>query len=137
MRCVFERFADAGWFRALCQALGSQVRRMHAAGFAHNDLNWRNVLVVPDPVPQAWLFDCPNGRRWWPPLLGFHVAKDLTHLDKMGRRWLSARQRLRFFHAYTGHRPLRDADRALLRRVLQRPVDPKYLPPVPGSLPQP
>lgn len=123
-----EYFADRHWFRALVISLGTQVRRMHDAGFAHNDLNWRNVLVSPEPEPRTWIFDCPRGRRWFGPFRRYRVVKDLTHLDKLGRRWLSRSQRLLFFQAYCGHAVLTKADRRLLRRVLARPVHDKYQP---------
>lgn len=124
-----ERFSDARWFQALCDSLAPQLRKMHDAGFAHNDLNWRNILVLPDAEqPRTWVFDCPSGRRWVWPFLNFRIAKDLTHLDKMGRRWLRATQRMRFFMAYCGHRPLQRADKQLARTVLRRTVNAKYQP---------
>ena len=123
------RFADPVWFAALCDALALQVRQMHEAGFAHNDLNWRNILVSRDgSCPRTWIFDCPSGRRWVWPFLGFRITKDLTHLDKMGRRYLRATQRMRFFKAYCQCDRLSAADKRLVRKVLGRKVNAKYQP---------
>lgn len=102
---------------------------MHDGRFAHNDLNWRNILVRPDgDQPRVWLFDCPNGRRWVWPFLGFRIAKDLTHLDKMGRRYLRASQRWRFFRHYCRGMAKSPQAKALARRVLRRKVNNKYRP---------
>ncbi len=124
-----ERFAEPDWYDGLCRALAAQVRMMHDARFTHNDLNWRNILVVPGVLlPEVWVFDCPSGRRWVWPFLGFRIAKDLTHLDKMGRRHLRATQRWRFFKYYCrGLTKTREAKK-LAWKVLARNVAAKYRP---------
>lgn len=123
-----EKFADRDWFGRLCQLVGPPLQRLHAIGFAHNDLNWRNLLVTEEAGLKVYFFDSPRGRRWWWPFRLYRITKDLTHLDKMGRRYLSRSQRLRFYLAYRGHQRLTAADKRLLRRVLRRDVDPKYQP---------
>lgn len=40
---------------ALLEAVGAMIRRFHAAGLDHVDLNARNILVTPDQTP--WLID--------------------------------------------------------------------------------
>lgn len=123
-----DLFQDRVWFGELCHKLAAPLRRLHDIGFAHNDLNWRNVLLTLEPQLKVYFFDCPNGRRWVWPFRQFRIAKDLAHLDKMGRRYLSRSQRMRFYLAYAGHRRLGAADKRLLRLVLGRDVDVKYAP---------
>jgi len=40
------------------------TRSLHAHGFAHNDLKWRNLLVDDQPEPTVYLIDCPSGAFW-------------------------------------------------------------------------
>jgi hypothetical protein len=120
---------DRAWFGQLCDGLALPLRRLHDRGFAHNDLNWRNVLLTLAPALRVYFFDCPTGRRWIWPFRQFRIAKDLTHLDKMGRRHLRRSERLRFYLVYAGHARLDRHDKQLLRKVLQRDVSPAYLPP--------
>lgn len=123
-----HRFRDRAWFDQLCRQLALPLRKLHDYGFAHNDLNWRNVLITEHPQLRVYFFDCPTGRRWIWPFRDFRIAKDLAHLDKMGRRYLSRTQRLRFFLYYRGHARLDAADKKVLRRVLGRVLDAKYTP---------
>ncbi len=126
-----EALADSGnpclhdreWFRQLCLGLAGPLRRLHDLGFAHNDLNWRNILLTLEPQLVVYFFDCPAGRRWSWPFLSFRIIKDLTHLDKMGWRHLRRSERLRFYLIYAGRDRLNDHDKQLLRRVLQRDRD--------------
>lgn len=118
---------DRAWYADLCRKLGQPLRRLHDRGFAHNDLNWRNVLLTLEPSLTVYFFDCPTGRRWIWPFRSFRVVKDLTHLDKLGRRYLSRSQRLHFFVVYRGHERLDVADKRLLRRVLAREPGRKHV----------
>jgi len=45
----------------ILRAVGRLVRRLHAAGFVHPDLQLRNVLVTGAP-PEAWLLDVDSCR---------------------------------------------------------------------------
>ncbi len=111
---------ERAWYAELCRQLGSSLRCLHDRGFAHNDINWRNVLLTLEPGLTVYFFDCPTGRRWVWPFLGFRIVKDLTHLDKLGRCYLSRSQRLRFFLSYRGHDRLDAGDKRLLRRLIRR-----------------
>ena len=119
---------DSDWFLSLCRQLALPLRRLHDIGFSHNDLNWRNVLLTLEPELKVYFFDCPAGRRWWWPFRSFRVAKDLTHLDKLGRLYLRRSQRLRFYLVYAGRERLNASDKKILRRLLNRDVNPIYLP---------
>lgn len=92
--------ADAAWRRTVLKQVAEYARRLHRAGFIHNDLNWRNVLVNLEGAPEVYFIDCPSG-RWVPrPLRERGVVKDLAFLDKLGRQYLSRADRLRFYRYY-------------------------------------
>jgi tRNA A-37 threonylcarbamoyl transferase component Bud32 len=118
---------DRVWYAELCRQLALPLKTLHDTGFAHNDLNWRNVLLTLEPL-SVYFFDCPSGRRWFWPFRKFRLTKDLTHLDKMGRRYLSRTQRLRFYLTYAGHARLDPRDKRWLKQVLNREVSGKYQP---------
>jgi RIO-like serine/threonine protein kinase len=113
---IFEREK----FRLLAAQIADYTRRLHEAGFAHGDLNWRNILVSQDPaltVPQVYFFDSPAGRYWSWPFLEHRITKDLALLEKVARRGLSLRWRLWFYHQYTGRKKMTAADKRRLRRI--------------------
>lgn len=116
------------WFDSMSTKLAQAVAQLHQHRFAHNDLNWRNILVVPDDDPQVYLFDCARGRRWIAPFLRFRIVKDLTHLDKLGQVYLSRTQRLRFYLTYCGEQRLSAASKRRLRRLLTRQADARHQP---------
>ncbi len=116
------------WFNSLSTKLARAVAQLHQHRFAHNDLNWRNILVVADDDPQVYLLDCARGRRWIAPFLQFRIIKDLTHLDKFGQRYLTRTQRLHFYLAYCGERRLSAASKRRLRRILTRQADARHQP---------
>ncbi|OHV08941.1 hypothetical protein BH688_13190 [Kushneria phosphatilytica] len=54
---------------ALLEVTGRAIRRCHAAGLDHVDLNARNLLISESPEPQAWVIDLDRCRlraqgRW-------------------------------------------------------------------------
>ncbi len=112
------QFANRPWARAIMRQLASYVAALHRKQFVLHDLKWRNVLVTRSGPPQAFLIDCPSGRRTRGWLLRHGVVKDLASLDKMARRFLSRPDRLRFVLAYLGHARLDKSDKRLVRSVL-------------------
>lgn len=114
---VFGREA----FRELARQVADYTRHMHRHRFAHNDLDWRNILVVPPAANVSevavYFFDCPGGRFWLWPFLEYRIVKDLAHLDKIARECLPLRWRLWFYRQYTGRRKLTAADKRRLRRI--------------------
>lgn len=78
------------------------ARKLHDAGFIHNDFKWRNILVNDDVNPEVYLFDCPLGATKAWPFLKRGKIKDLACLDKVGRKLLSRTDRLRFYKWYRG-----------------------------------
>ncbi len=94
----------------LCRQMAGLVRRIHDAGFFHNDLVWRNILVTwtPPEPPKIWWIDCPRGGFSRQPR---RQLKDLASLDKMASKHCTRGERLRFLRAYGG-------DKTLAREVL-------------------
>jgi tRNA A-37 threonylcarbamoyl transferase component Bud32 len=105
-------------FRQLASLIADHVRKMHDSRFAHNDLDWRNILVAERPALRIYFFDCPCGSRWHWPFLGYRKMKDLAHLDKLARETLPASWRLWFYHQYTGRKRLTARDKKILRQVI-------------------
>jgi hypothetical protein len=111
-------FLDAAWRRAVLQRVADYARRLHQAGFIHNDLNWRNILVTLESPPEVYFIDCPSG-RWWPlPLRERGITKDLAFLDKLGRQYLSRADRLRFYCYYREISRLQPKDKRRIQRIL-------------------
>jgi hypothetical protein len=106
----------------ICQQLAAMTRRIHAAGFFHHDLVWRNVLVTwkPPARPKVWWIDCPRGQfdRVSPWRRG-RVLKDLASLDKSAVKYCSRGERVTFLRAYLGEKRLSAQGKHLLRDVLK------------------
>jgi hypothetical protein len=113
------RLKDRRWVAAVSRQLAQATRAMHAAGFAHNDLKWRNLLVDRNEPPHLYFIDCPAGTHWWGPFLEYRKIKDLACLDKVAKYQLSRPQRLRFYLDYVQRRHLTPADRKIVGKVLK------------------
>lgn len=112
------RLKDRSWVTEVSRQLAAATRTLHRAGFAHNDLKWRNVLVDRQEPPQLHFIDCPNGAFWGGPFLRHRIIKDLACLDKVAKSAVSRSQRLRFYLDYRQHARLTPADKAQVRKVL-------------------
>jgi len=78
---VFGETSPAGEARvAVLRAVGRLVRRLHAAGFVHPDLQLRNVLVAGAP-PEAWLLDVDSCR------VGRGAGDRRRNLSRFYRSW--------------------------------------------------
>jgi len=113
------RLKDGRWVAAVSRQLAQATRTMHAAGFAHNDLKWRNLLVDRNDPPQLYFIDCPAGSTWWGPFLDYRRIKDLACLDKVAKYQLSRPQRLRFYLDYVQRPRLTAADRKVVAKVVK------------------
>lgn len=110
----------------LVRRLAQQVANVHAAGFAHGQLYWRNVLVRFGPTgdPEFFFLDVRprrggrrlrRGGRWW--------LQELGHLAVSARPFTSRSERLRFMMEYHGvsrvsdhlKRQIRELDRLTAR----------------------
>lgn len=91
--------------RSLLASTADLVSRMHAPGFFHVDLQWRNLLVAEDESGRldVYVIDSARGglRRW-----GVHRAhgrlRDLSGLFKLARRRLSRREQVEWLRRYLG-----------------------------------
>jgi len=117
-------------FRQLARMIARYTQILHRHQFTHNDLDWRNILVVPanheTQAPDVYFFDCPGGRFWWKPFLEHRITKDLAHLDKLARQYLSLRQRLWFYHQYTGRKKLSAVDKRRLKKIARYYDESRY-----------
>ncbi len=113
------RLRDRRWVGEVAAQVARITRRMHDAGFAHNDLKWRNLLVTHGERPQVYLIDCPSGSTWWQPFLSYRVVKDLACLDKVAKYHLTRSQRLRFYLDYVQHTRLTVGDKKRVRRIVK------------------
>ena len=112
------RLRDAAWVRSVLAQVARHTRRMHDAGFVHNDLKWRNLLVNSGDKPTVFFIDCPNGGFWWGPFLRYRIVKDLACLDKVAKYHLTRTQRLRFFLEYIGQARLPAHEKKRVHKIL-------------------
>ena len=104
--------ANAQSRRAVLRQLAEMTRAIHQAGFFHNDLYWRNILVSLEKnrPPLVWWIDCPRGQfDRWSPWRRRRLLKDLAGLDKCGSRYCTRSERLDFAKTYLDKKSL-DAD---------------------------
>jgi hypothetical protein len=97
------------------------ARRLHDAGFCHNDLVWRNLLVTwPAPdAPKLWWIDCPRGHFLrWPWQRRRKRIKDLASAYKSAFRFCSRADQLRLILLYQGRSALDEPTKRLIRDVV-------------------
>ena len=117
-----DKFDEKHWREAIILQLAAITSKLHQARFCHNDLHWRNILVQQShasEAPKIFLIDCPSGKKLIWPLLNYRKLKDLANLDKLAPNYLSRTQRLRFFLLYRNSSKLTNADKKIVREVLQ------------------
>ncbi len=112
------RLGNFHWVDDVSRQVARITRIMHDAGFAHNDLKWRNVLVVDGSVPRVFLIDCPSGCYWGGMFLRYRMIKDIACLDKVAKYHLSRTQRLRFYLEYSRKQRLSDEDKRRIRKIV-------------------
>lgn len=113
-----ELFRDRAWVTHLLRAVAEYVRRIHADGFIHQDLKWRNILVVPEKTPKVYFIDCPSGGRtlcFWRKRL---LVKDLANLDRLAAQYLSRTMRLRFYLWYRDQTTLKPEDKRFITKIV-------------------
>ena len=101
----------------LLEKLSAILRKLHDAGFIHNDLRMRNVMVQDN---RLLLFDCPNGMvlRHVPVFSQRRKIKDLALLFEDARNLCSAPQMLRFFLHYAQADRLDEKHKKTIRQVI-------------------
>lgn len=113
-----QRLSNVACRRHIMNRIADIAATLHSAGFIHNDLKWRNILIGPESEPRVYLIDCPVGRVMFGPLRSRGITKDLACLDKVGRRVLSRTDRLRFYQAYRKTTTLSEGDKQRIGNVL-------------------
>jgi tRNA A-37 threonylcarbamoyl transferase component Bud32 len=103
----------------LRQQLAAFTRRIHRAGFFHNDLYLRNLLVTTESAePKLWWIDCPRGSfAHWLPWRRRRRLKDLACLDKAASQLCSKAERVAFIREYAGERRLSATAKRLIQDV--------------------
>ena len=112
------RLKSRSWVAHVSRQVARATRTLHDAGFAHNDLKWRNLLVDSGEQPTVYLIDCPSGCYWWGVFLQYRIVKDLACLDKVAKYNLTRTQRLRFYLDYAQQNRLSTMDKQRIRRIL-------------------
>jgi tRNA A-37 threonylcarbamoyl transferase component Bud32 len=104
----------------LIVAVARAVRQMHDHGFEHHDLFLRNMMVSGQDMKKLYLMDAPRAYKWPAFIMRRRRAVDLATLDAAATEVFTRSQRMRFMHIYLGHDRLSDADKQLIRQVLNR-----------------
>ncbi len=106
------RFAEHEWsrmprqrrdtvFRTIRGIVFDQLHRAHAARFFHQDLHWRNLLLLGDEETGYRVFwiDCPRARyqRW---RRHHAMLVDLSTLSRVASRYLTVRERFDSLRAF-------------------------------------
>lgn len=88
---------------AVIRRLARQVAHMHAAGFSHGQLFWRNIIIRPGPdgVYEFFFLDAQPPRRWQRLGSGGDWWQtELAHLNVSALPFISRSARLRFLLEY-------------------------------------
>lgn len=102
------------------RSLAGEIRRMHEAGFVHQDLFWRNVLVRPLSGErfEFYFLDASLGRRIRVPAWRREkIVHDLAALSVLAPDFCTRSDQLRFILTYLGADTLTADDRAWLTEV--------------------
>ena len=113
------KFNNRLWRAKVSFRLAGLVRQIHALGFIHNDLEWRNLLVSVGDLPEVFVIDCPAGRQIYLKGNRRGIVRDLALLDKMGRQVLSRTERLKFYLLYKQIETLSMQDKREVRRIIR------------------
>ncbi len=89
--------------RHLLRSTARIVAKMHATGFYHVDLQWRNLLVANSerPEPPVYVIDSTRGDlRRWRVYRAHGQLRDLSSLYKQARVWMTPTEQLRWLRDY-------------------------------------
>ncbi len=111
------------WRRALIERLAQDLRLMHEHRFFHLNLNFRNIMVVPDVdriPPTIYYIDATSARfspfSWE---LYHCLVKELAFLYRDSRPFFSHTERLHFLHCYLGRDRLTPSDKAFAAAIVR------------------
>jgi hypothetical protein len=86
--------------RALLCALGTEIARLHRAGFIHGDLTPFNIRIVVGEAPRFAFLDNERTRRNVVIGRGRHRLRNLVQLGRFALPCLTRTDRMRVFRAY-------------------------------------
>ena len=104
----------------LIEECARMVKVMHAHGFEHHDLFFRNIMISGQSMSNVYFFDCPCAFHWPQFIMKFRCVHDLATLDAAAGVIFSRSQRMRFMHQYLGVKRLSSKNKDLVRAVLKR-----------------
>lgn len=108
------------WVNNVSRQVAEASAVMHQHSFAHNDWKWRNILVSgSEQDPRICMIDCPAGTFWWGPFFEYRRIKDIACLDKIARRTLTIKQRIRFYQQYQSVKKLTPKHRRDIAKILR------------------
>lgn len=116
--------------RGILRALGSEIGRLHLAGFIHGDLTPFNVRIVVDEPLRFAFIDNDRTRRNILFARERHRLRNLVQLGRFALPGITRTDRMRVFRAYEAalhryhSRSLERRVAAMLRRRMQRVSDP-------------
>lgn len=110
-------FQQTDWRLAILFKLAEITRQLHAQGFIHTDLKWRNLLVSPGDKQKIVMIDCPSGQKRRGHWVKRGIIKDLMSLDKEANGFLSKTDRLRFYLHYQNKSKLDATDKRLIKHI--------------------
>lgn len=102
----------------LIEEMAKTVKLMHAHGFEHHDLFFRNMMVSDQNMSKLYVMDAPRGYFWPNFIIRKRRAIDLATLDSAATQAFTRSQRLRFMHLYLGCDRLDEQGKQLVRKVL-------------------
>lgn len=93
--------------RELSRALAAQVARLHASGYFHRDLRWRNVMIHDDGgIAEPVWYDSPRGQQVRLPWIRTRSRlRELARLNRGAQANCTLRERMEFLCWYLGARP--------------------------------
>lgn len=107
--------------RHLLETTADLVSRMHAAGFFHIDLQWRNMLVSEDGArcPRVFVIDSARGGLRRSRLFQMHGRlRDLSSLYKLARFRVPVREQVGWLRRYLGVHRLQHEHRMMIQTIL-------------------
>jgi len=103
--------------RAILHALGSEISRLHRAGYIHGDLTPYNIFVTAFDPPRFAFIDHERTRHTWRAHLERQRLRNLVQLGHANLTGLSDTDRMRVWCGYRASMPIRRS-KSVLRRVV-------------------
>ncbi len=103
--------------RAILHALGSEIARLHHAGYIHGDLTPYNIFVTGFDPPRFSFIDHERTRHTWRAHLERQRLRNLVQLGHANLKGLTDTDRMRVWCGYRALMPVKRS-KSVLRRVV-------------------